>query len=109
MHHRLEICRFGSTRERLAKGRFAMFAYPVFATVAAMSLADGRVEPLTRTFLITCLFYPLMYFGSLTAAVTFRRHRKRIAALVVSGVPLQYLGAIAVLALVTLVVEGSLR
>jgi hypothetical protein len=85
-----------------------MLIYPVFAITAVMALAGGRVEPLMRTFLGTCLFYPLIYLSSWFVAVTLQRHRKRVAAFVVSGVPLQYIGLAAMLALVTLLREGML-
>jgi len=107
MHPRIIDCRLGSTPVRLAKGRFVMFAYPVVAVVSAMSLCDHSVSIPTKLFLTACLVYPLLYLSCWEATTLLRKRKKRIAALFLSGVPLQYLGFIAALALAVLLIEGT--
>jgi hypothetical protein len=96
-------------RERLVKGRFVLVVYPVFATVAVMTLGDANVEPARKTFLFACLVYPLLYLLCLAAVAALRKRRKRIAAFVMSGVPLQYLGLIAIFAAISLLVEATIE
>ena len=96
-------------RERLVKGRFVLVAYPVVAIIAVMSLGDAHVEPASKTFLFACLIYPLLYLLCLAAVAALRRRRKRIAAFLMSGVPLQYLGLIAIIAIISLLVEATIE
>jgi hypothetical protein len=107
MRDQLFDFRLGSMRERLAKGRLAMVVYPVFAIVAVMSLTDGRVYWSAKSFLIACLFYPVVYFACFEAALVARRKGKRVTALTISGVPLWYFGVLAALAVVALIFDGT--
>ncbi len=109
MHHRIAICRFGSVRARLVKGGLVLIAYPVFAIVGAMSLSDPQVESASKAFLFACLIYPLLYLLCLATVAALRKKRKRIAAFVMSGVPLQYLEVVAIFAIIALLIGGAIE
>ena len=107
MHWHKMMCRFGSSRERLRKGLLVLLTYPVFGIIAAMNLLGGDLQWSTQLFFYAGLIYPLIYFACVEGTVISRRKKNRIAALVVSGVPLQYLGLVAAVATLSLLVEGS--